>query len=103
MKQRLSRIALTILAVLFSVFNAFATIDYDYGKDYGIEDRSFGEITSSGYVIGGIICLLVAIFFGYCTFADVNGNKEKEGKGYFGCLFVLAIIAAIYSLMHGCS
>ena len=99
MKNYITRIALTVLTLIYSSISVFAAPE-DHGRWYSLDDDGGSSVSPIGFIIGGI----VICFLSYFLISANNYDKEKNGntKNDNGCL-VVGIIGGIICIIIGFS
>ena len=94
MKNQLSRIALSILSIVYSSLNVFAG-PADHGRDYSVEGGSSSP-TPILMIVGGIILFIVSLML-------IGGGENKDGTSNNKGCGIASIIIAILIIIFGIS
>ena len=100
MKVFYRRVILTIITIFYSTLSALAGVD---GRWYAL-DEGISRPSPFGMVVGGIICIVVGVFFTYGFV--LNSKKENDNAindNTLGCMSKLLIIGGIGVILFALS
>lgn len=99
MRYYFTRIALTILTLIYSSLNVLAAPE-DHGRSYSLDDSGDSSMSLVGMVIRGIIGIIAALFL--IIIFDSEDDRSCLEKGCVTIFGVIIIVLGVIFLMNKC-